>query len=279
MICIHSQTRGRHGNKVFHFNTLMQLSTILRQEPYTDMWDGYTSFDKTCDIISANISPEEIPFSDLIYNSIRELKEKYSQGDWKLHPLSLCGPFFRITKQDPRKFIQLKKRYTNQASTTHVGIHIRGGDLRAERVGHSRHEREIHPPEYYINSIDYVLQKYSNDVIFVVCTDDPDINYPSFYETVRYLEDKKVSLVFNPSNTYMQDFSVLSECDILIAGSSTFVLAAGMIGKYKKIIHSKQFVEQFKNEDQIWYSNFGNGMFFHDLNHIKSDYYNVWKLI
>ena len=190
------------------------------------------------------------------------------------------GPFFRITKQDPRKFIQLKKRYTNnQASTIHVGIHIRGGDLRAERVGHFRHEQEIHPSEYYINSIDYVLEKYNNDVTFCLCTDDPDINYPSFHDTITYLKDKKVFLLFNPSNTYMEDFSILSECDILIAGSSTFVLAAGMIGKHKKIIHSKQFVEQFKNGDQKWYSNFGNGMFFYDINHMKSDYYNVWRLI
>ena len=59
--------------------------------------------------------------------------------------------------------------------------------------------------------------------------------------------------------------------DVLIAGSSTFVLAAGMLGKKKKIIHSKDFVEQFKDEDQKWYSKFGNGMFFHDLNHIKND--------
>ena len=40
MILIDKQTRGRHGNKVFHFNTLMQLSSILGQEPYTDIWDG-----------------------------------------------------------------------------------------------------------------------------------------------------------------------------------------------------------------------------------------------
>ena len=52
-----------------------------------------------------------------------------------------------------------------------------------------------------------------------------------------------------------------------------------MIGKDKKIIHSKDFVEQFKDEDQKWYSSFGNGMFFHDMNHIKSDYYNLWSLI
>jgi hypothetical protein len=77
----------------------------------------------------------------------------------------------------------------------------------------------------------------------------------------------------------MKDFSILTECDVLISGSSTFATAAGMIGKHKKIIHSKEFVEQFKDEDQKWYSNFGNGMFFYDLNHKKSDYYNLWRLI
>jgi len=273
MICIDKQTRGRHGNKVFHFNTLMQLSTILRQEPYTDMWDGYTSFDQTCDIISPNISAEEIPFSDLIYNSILELKEKYSQGDWKLHTLSLCGPFFRITKKDPRDFIRLKQ--SPQLSDQSVGIHIRGGDTRG---ADGMNCREVHDPDYYINAIDLVLQEYEHPE-FYLCTDDPDPNYPSYYKTLKYLEELNVILHHDVNNDYLKDFAILSECEVLISGSSTFSLAAGMIGKDKKIIHSKDFVEQFKDEDQKWYSSFGNGMFFHDMNHITSKYYNIWRLV
>ena len=272
MIVIDKQTRGRHGNKVLHFNTLMQLSLITGQTAYTDLWDGYGSFEPTCEALKNTDSTEEIPFSDLIYKSIEELKEKYSDGNWKLHSLSLCGPFFRITKTDPRDFIKLKEK---PELSNPVGIHIRGGD---NRGADGMNCREVHPPEYYINAIDFVLSEYE-DPEFYLCTDDPDPNYPSYYKTLNYLKDKNLKLKHDTSNHYMCDFSILSECDVLISGSSTFALAAGMIGKHKKIIHSRNFVEQFKDDDQKWYSKFGNGMFFYDMNHVNNEYYNVWRLI
>ena len=276
MLIIDKQTRGRHGNKVFHFNTLIQLSSILGQDVYTAPWDGYDSFQPSCEILSTPSPTQEIPHGDLIYDSHDELKEKYGVGDWRLHTLSLCGPFYRLTHKDPREFLALKASYLADIDKTCVGIHIRGGDTRG---ADGMNCREIHEPSYYINAIDAVLEECGEDIIFFLCTDDPDPGYPSYRKTVEHLASRKASLYHDPRNHYMRDFSILAECDIVIAGSSTFVLAAGMIGKHKKMIHSKEFVEQFKHEDQKWYSNFGNGMFFHDLNHIKSEYYNLWRLI
>ena len=130
MIIIDKQTRGRHGNKVFHFNTLMQLSNMLNQECSTDHWDGYEFFEKTCKLNSKTTS-NEIPPKDLIYNTETELRDKYSTGDWKLNTYSLCGPFFHITKKDPREFLKLKEKIElHQPNQVAVGIHIRGGDNR-----------------------------------------------------------------------------------------------------------------------------------------------------
>lgn len=276
MIIIDKQTRGRHGNKVFHFNTLMQLSNTLNQECSTDNWDGYEFFEETCKL-NSKMTGDEIPPKDLIYNTETELLDKYSTGDWKLNTYSLCGPFFRITKKDPREFLKLREvvdlDHNDQVS---VGIHIRGGDTRG---ADGMDCKEIHPPEYYINAIDFVLKEYNNHVVFYLCTDDPDPNFPSYRDTLNYIISKNVPLYHDPSNHYMKDFSILTECDVLISGSSTFATAAGIMGKHKKIIHSKDFVEQFKDKDQEWYSSFGNGMFFYDLNHIKSDYYGLWKLV
>ena len=278
MIIIDKQTRGRFGNKVFHYNTLVQLSDLLGQELVCVDWEGSDVFE---DIKTSGATLpkdfKEIPPFDLINLTQEELKEKYSEGNFKLHSLSLAGPFFRITKRDPREFLKLREvvdlDHNDQVS---VGIHIRGGDTRG---ADGKDCKEIHPPEYYINAIDFVLEEYNNHVAFYLCTDDPDHNFPSYQDTLNYLIDKKVPLCHDTSNHYMRDFSILTECDILISGSSTFVTAAGIMGKNKKIIHSKDFVEQFKDGDQGWYSNFGNGMFFHDMNHMKSDFYNVWKLI
>ena len=273
MIIIDRQTRGRHGNKVFHFNTLMQLSHLTGQQCFTDCWDGYEYFDKTCEVLTGATEVSEIPFSDPIYKSQERLAEEYSEGNWKLHTLSLCGPFFRITNVDPREFIRLKNH--PELEDEAVGIHIRGGDTRG---ADGMNGREIHPSSYYIKAIDFVLEE-TNDPCFYLCTDDPDPRYETYTDTLNYLLEKGVKLVHNTANHYMQDFAILSECEVLISGSSTFSLAAGMIGKHKKMIHSRDFVEQFKEDDQKWYSSFGNGMFFHDMNHIKSKYYNVWRLI
>ncbi len=276
MLIIDKQTRGRHGNKVFHFNTLMQLGAILGQDVYTAPWDGYNTFEQTCPILSPPPDTQEIPHGDLIYNSHEELREKYSTGNWRLHTLSLCGPYYRITQQDPREYLRLKAKYLTGITQTCVGIHIRGGDTRG---ADGMNCREIHEPSYYTKAIDHVIEECGPDIAFFLCTDDPDWGFPSYRETMEHLAKRKVLLYHDPNNHYMKDFCVLSECDVVIGGSSTFVLAAGMTGKPKKMIHSKDFVEQFKDEDQTWYSNFGNGMFFHDMNHIKSDFYNVWKLL
>ena len=284
MIKVDEGSRGRLGNKIFLFHTLMQLSQILEQTPYTVKWKGYEHFVPTCDILpggyrasggSGHPRDYEISHRELLDENIATLKERYSKGDWRIHPYSLIGPFFRITKKDPREFLKLKLQYLNEISTPCVGIHIRGGD---NRGGDGKKCREVHPPDYYISAIDAILKDVSEPTFFL-CTDDPDDDYPSYAQTIKYLQDKKADLCFSPSNSPIRDFSILSECDYLIAGSSTFVLAAGMIGKKKKIIHSKDFIEQFKNGDQKWYSGFGNGMFFHDMNHVKSDYYDLWRLI
>ena len=275
MLLIDKQTRGRHGNKVFHFNTLMQLSELIGQDCSTDHWDSYEMFEQTCKL-NESTNGTEIPPDHLIYKSHDELKELYSNGDWKLNTYSLCGPFFRLSLRDPRDFIKLKSKPTLLSDGVKVGIHIRGGDTRG---ADGMNCREIHPPEYYINAINFVIDEFDGDVTFYLCTDDPDPNFSSYEKTLSYLISIKASFYHEPTNYYMKDFSILTECDVLISGSSTFATAAGMIGKHKKIIHSKEFVEQFKDEDQKWYSNFGNGMFFYDLNHKKSDYYNLWRLI
>lgn len=274
MIIIDKQTRGRHGNKIFHFNTLIQLSKITGQACLTDHWDGYEHFYETCQTINwvAGTIPE-IPFSDPIYDTHEKLSKKYSDGNWKLHTLSLCGPFFRITTTDPREFIELKNRPKLEEES--VGIHIRGGDTRG---ADGMNCREIHPSSYYIKAIDLILEEVDNPR-FYLCTDDPDPRYETYAGTLKHLLDRGVNLVHDTSNNYMQDFAILSECEYLISGSSTFSLAAGIIGKHKKMIHSKDFVKQFKEEDQKWYSSFGNGMFFHDMNHMNSKYYNVWRLV
>ena len=285
MILIDKQTRGRFGNKVFHYNTLVQLSNIVNQDFICAVWEGSSLFSEIQESNTWHrgkpLPAKEIPPFDLINLTESELKKQYSLGDFKLHSLSLAGPFFRITKKDPREFLKFEKPVDFPEAEVVVGIHIRGGDTRG---ADGLFCREIHPPKYYIDAIKFVVDQYPDiagtpKLLFCLCTDDPDPKFPSFNATFEYLKQSNLEVYMDTTNTYQKDFIILAHSDILIAGSSTFVLAAGMTGKHKKIIHSKEFIEPFKDEEQKWYSSFGNGMFFHDMNHMKSDYYNVWKLI
>ncbi len=278
MISIDVQTRGRFGNKIFHFNNLMQLSNLLNQSASCDNWDGYGHFEKICPTTKTGFTSDysEIPFDDLCDLSTDVLREKYSKGDWKLHTLSLHGPFHRLTAVDPRNFFIFNQENKIDSRVFAVGIHIRGGDTRG---ADGMNGREIHGPEYYIQAIEFILSEYKDkNIVFFVCTDDPDENYPSYQKTMDYLKYNNLHVYHKPAS-YIEDFCVLSECDVLISGSSTFVLAAGFVGKHKKIIHSEKFVNQFKDSEEKWYSSFRNGLFFKDLLNQPNQYYPILKLI
>ena len=279
MLSIDVQTRGRFGNKIFHFNNLMQLSNLLNQSVCCDRWDGYGYFKEVCPVVKTGHTSEhkEIDLNDLCDLPIEKLREKYSKGDWKLHTLSLHGPFHRLTAIDPRNFFSFNQMNQIDSRVFPVGIHIRGGDTRG---ADGMKGREIHGAEYYINAIEYVLSKYSDkNIVFFVCTDDPDENYPSYKKTMDYLKFNNLNVFHNPKASYIEDFSILSECKIIISGSSTFSLAAAFVGQDKKMIHSEKFVSQFKDSEEKWYSSFRNGLFFNDLLNKPNKYYPLLSLV
>ena len=276
MIRIDKETRGRFGNKVFHYLNLMQLAKFADIPASCCKWQGDHYFENLCgyiDIGGKNV--EELHFDELFDLDNEQLRAKLRNGvAHSVHSYSLHGPFWRVTFEDPRNFLKIKDEYIpSMAEEKRIGIHIRGGDTRG---ADGMNGREIHPPEYYINVINFIEESVKEEKVYYLCTDDPSHDYPSYIETLRHLLKLGVKLVHEPSKPYISDFATLSECDILISGSSTFVLAAALIGKEnKKIIHSKQFVKQFKNNHQKWYSSFKAGMFFYDMYSMKSPYYNV----
>ena len=102
---------------------------------------------------------------------------------------------------------------------------------------------------YDKSKYDFVRDHYK-ETHFYLCTDD--MSFISFRETVDYLQRENLSFSLGSPDKY-DDFSTLSECDVLIASSSTFVVCAGFLGKKnKKIIHSKEWI--YKNvEHTLWH--------------------------
>ena len=111
--------------------------------------------------------------------------------------------------------------------------------------------------KYFIN---FNIYKYlrKKKIIFYICTDDK--NFKSFKLTLRYLKEKKINFKLGNINSYIYDFGILSECDILINSSSTFCISAGFLGKKNKIIiHSKKWIQ--RNIDHLPWNNKGNSIF------------------
>ena len=274
---IEKETRGRFGNKIFHYNTMMQLSSLLGKKPSSCKWAGMKYFASIVDYIPLVGSAYEITCKELNNMSIEEIKKLGASYDNIIvHEYALHGPFYKISQFDPRDIFKLKPEYVCNFNSDQLiaGIHIRGGDIRGLD---GNQMKEVHSFEYYKKAIDYVIKKYKC-LKFFIATDDPDPNYATYQLTMQYLINN--NLLFNVgtshnSKNFIGDFSALCSADIIIGGSSTFVLAAGIIGKRKKVIHSYGFFEQFLTDKGDWYSSWGNQNFYKDAINNKLEYYDI----
>ena len=282
MIRIDEMTKGRFGNKILHYNNLVQLAKNLNTEASCVPWEGNECFsDLSTYIDSSNLETtlkwDEVLDMDYLTTPIHV--NDYLVGSYCLHNV-----FWKVTQTDPREFFKINEKYKRNMpeNETSVGIHLRGTDI----LGADGNQgREIHEFEYYKNSIDLVESEFKNTKYYV-CTDD--YNFDSFIKTVQYLENLNLPYEVGSPNQFV-DFSTLTECDIVIASSSTFVVAAGFVGKKdKKIIHSMKWIQ--KNLDHTpwhpyedpedtrkWQLSFDN--FWVTLHEGGNAFYKAWKFV
>ena len=282
-------TRGRFGNKILQYNSLMQLASLINESALCVPWqEGNIIFNLPVADLDIKARPEKLlTWQDCINRDWNNIKKLHSEFDLILDDPAyiLHNVFFHLTHKDPREFFHINNNYKKILPTDklNIGIHLRGADILG---GDRNHGREIHKPEYYKKSIDLIESKFDNTKYYV-CTDD--LNFNSYKDTITYLEYKNCQYGRGDINNYFEDFSTLSECDILIASSSTFVICAGFLGKpYKKIIHSKEWVNKNLNHT-LWHPQ-GDppdvrkfqqtfDQFWIDLYNEDNDFYNVWKWV
>ena len=278
MIRIDEMTKGRFGNKILHYNNLVQLAKNLNTEASCVPWEGNECFsDLSTHIDSSNLETtlkwDEVLDMDYLTTPIHV--NDYLVGSYCLHNV-----FWKVTQTDPREFFKINEKYKRNMpeNETSVGIHLRGTDI----LGADGNQgREIHEFEYYKNSIDLVESEFKNTKYY-------DYNFDSFIKTVQYLENLNLPYEVGSPNQFV-DFSTLTECDIVIASSSTFVVAAGFVGKKdKKIIHSMKWIQ--KNLDHTpwhpyedpedtrkWQLSFDN--FWVTLHEGGNAFYKAWKFV
>lgn len=277
MFKINNITRGRFGNRILHYNNLMQLSYHWGQEASCSPWEGHTYFSNL-----VTERPPENPQIILKYDQISS-PTLTSTFDYAVEQNCLHNVFWDLTKYDPRLFMQIQDKFTVTLDNTktNIGIHLRGGDFL------TRSPRQVHYPDFYLNAIDLVESQFEN-IKYYVCTDD--YSFGSFIATINYLRSKNCEFEIGGKDHFF-DFALLSECDILIASSSTFVICAGFLGKPdKKIIHSLEWVMKNLPGDtydkwgtyteeypESFYKSFDN--FWIKLYNGGNEYYHAWKFI
>lgn len=229
------------GNKLLGLNNLIQISDFYNQDYYFTPFNGLELFDIKTKTKEYNNETYEIIDIDTLINNKNNLVLDNNKV-YYLEPclIELFHEFDSLSTFDIFKF---KEPFLDEQKM--IGIHYRGTDFKVWD------DKCILLYEYYKNSIDFILGDIKNDIkddfIFVLLTDDFSLD--SFNKSVEYLKSLNVNYKIGDINNYLYDFKTLANCDYVISSPSTFCVTASFCGKKnKKIIHSHDFIVNYKNK-------------------------------
>jgi len=213
-----------------------------------------------------------IPFHSVNFDGL-ELFEENMTGNYNIsNPLMLnfcLGEMFFETELPTRAVFKIKKELLPKElieKNKKCAIHFRGTDF------FTWNKDSILSSEYYINSIKSIIED-NPKVEFIIFTDDNSLK--AYKDTINYLNSINYNYSYgeNTSNrkNFKKDFISMCLCDYIISSPSTFCITAGFIGKDKKIIHSKNWVEDraFK-KDKFWEILYNTG---------GNTNYKIWKVV
>lgn len=183
-----------------------------------------------------------------IKNDIRENEE------YELMKPCLGEKFFSDHHISTREIFKLKNKM--KLDGVSLAIHFRGTDF------HSWNPNAVLDTEYYLNAI----EEYGEVQTYYLFTDDREL--PSYLDVTKHLYGKNV--IFGDPISRLNDFITMCECDGIVSSPSTFAICAGFVGKHKKILHSKKWVNsRVSVNDKFWV----------DLNNGGNEDYSLWRLI
>tara|TARA_R110000824_G_scaffold216193_2_gene402805 strand:+ start:7323 stop:8042 length:720 start_codon:yes stop_codon:yes gene_type:complete len=239
MIVIPNITTAGFGNKVFYYNNMRQLAAANGEGFACPPWEGKIVFDLTL-MEATDTQAKQLPFC-------------------------LGENFFKWSTIPTRSIFKLKEFPIidkNQCS-----IHLRGTDFhdesRIESVTVGQRE------QYYFDAIASLKDEVNHFYLF---TDDQ--NMPQFKSVLKKLQDSNLSYSFGQNTadrgSFAADFLLMSQCEYMISSPSTFNIAAGFVGVEKKIIHSKDWIDnRVERNDKFWI----------DLANGGNDDYSIWRLV
>jgi hypothetical protein len=223
---------GRFGNKLLHYHNAYQLSKKYDCPLYVGNNDNFKFF------------------NGIIYIE----DNNYNYGGDVLELDACLGELFFDHEYDSKNMISFKSEYDyNEVSDfTEIGVHFRGTDF------HKWNPVAVLSEEYYLNSIKYCMDNYTN-CKFNLFTDDETLE--SYKNTINYLSNNNLEYMLGEFDKhFIYDFSRLSNCDVIISTPSTFSICAGFLRKRKDIIHSKEWIKsRIEKNDKFWVDLYNGG--------------------
>lgn len=277
MLGITKLSPGRMGNRLFHYHFLRQVAAKTGigyfniKFPEAKYFENLNKIKRPFHLFRKQIkinSQEIKKFKpEQLLNLI--IEKNNLNYDLIFKPPILGEVFFDYLFCSPNNIIKIKKEYQKKfefetINKIIIGLHFRGTDF-ANWNGQASLKFS-----YYKEAIEYCNNYFQEKkLIFIIFTDD--LNFKTYLETINYLKDNKLEFyVSNNLNSPICDFYQISQCDVLISSPSTFAIFAACLGKQKKIIHSKEWLNYAINQ---------NDKFWVDFKETNNPYYSLWKSI
>lgn len=276
MIGIKKIAPGRMGNRLFHYNFLRQIAKqtgidyFCTDFPESKLFEDIAVSRKRTKLFrtSKYTSKEILQYTPDEF--LKLVKDENAKGrDIVFNPPMLGEIFFDYLFFDPNEFIRVKSDFRkdfkmNVQGKKVIALHFRGTDFEAWNKNASLKF------DYYKSSIDFCAEQFhSEEIVFGLYTDD--IHFPAYTESISYLKQQgKKYFIGNLDEPAIVDFYQMSQSDVLVSSPSTFAIFAGVLGKQKKIIHSKAWID---------YATGRNDAFWVKLASCQSPYYSLWKTL
>lgn len=219
------------GNKILYYNALVQESTRLGM-PFCCCYDP--DLDEALDI----------SFDDKFEGSIE-------------FPFQLGDNFFRNYHVRLNDFLKPKEVIRTKRDSPTIAVHFRGKDYHSWKNG-----KGILPSDYYIKAFVICLEEISysgpQEILHIdLHTDDTNLeSYKKFTNFLKSLNSIHARIHITYPSFYgsdIRDWQFMCQADYIISAPSTFSITAGAVGKKKKIVHSKDWINwRVAENDQFW---------------------------
>lgn len=277
MLGITKISPGRLGNRLFHYHFLRQVAKKtgldyfhckFPESAYFEEMEKVPRpfphfFKKSIKLTSKDV----LSFSPQDFLSFIKLETEKGK-DIILEPPMLGELFFDYLFYSPNEFVKVKSQYRkdfqfDSRDKVIIAAHFRGTDFP------SWNPCAALKFSYYREAIDFCLEYFRDkNPVVILFTDDNEC--PAFLEVIDFLKSQRVEFYTGDnSRLAIYDFYQISQCDVLISSPSTFAIFSSCLGKPKKIIHEKNWLEYMvSRKDKFWV----------DLNQTKNPYYSLWKI-